>query len=147
MRSNFRRTVDRSKITHQGLGGAKANLFCFNFIWNDATRIKKAHLQQMGVVSFKRQRPPPQQQRIEIYGHHLKNGLPPKKKSFFSLRPTSVQDAASVFEIQVFAYTKFITFWKKNLLSARRSISEKNISIYITGKLVLFFFTSERTRN
>ena len=54
VRSNFRRTLDRSKITHPGLGAwaAKAKLFfCFQlYLKRCLSDKRKAHLQQMGVV-------------------------------------------------------------------------------------------------
>ena len=72
-----------------------------------------------------------------------------EKKKKISLPPPSVQDAASVFVIRVFASTKFHrTYKKKSSFRETLSLFKKNISIYITGKLVFFFFfTSERSRN
>ena len=70
-----------------------------------------------------------------------------EKKKKISLRPPSVQDAASVFVIRVFASTKFHrTYKKKSSFRETLSLFKKHFNIYHreTGFL---FFTSERSRN
>ena len=110
VRSNFRRTLDRSKITHPGLGAwaAKAKLFfCFQlYLKRCLSDKRKAHLQQMGVVRSSlvytsTTTSTTTTDWFEIYGHHLKkkkikNWASPEKKSYFFFFLSHVRSRRSV---------------------------------------------------
>ena len=80
--------------------------FVFNYIWNDAAREKKAHLQQMGVVRSSlvytsTTTSTTTTDWFEIYGHHLKkkkikNWASPEKKSYFFFFLSHVRSRRSV---------------------------------------------------